>query len=201
MEVMGINVVATSCIDISLILFLDKIMEVIPELVNSVILRSMWLTGRICPDSDSSPIIPVECGIAKFFKLDIIAAAMAKSHEVSSTAKPPATLINISNELSDSLTCFSITATNRLSLFTSNPSAILRGLVKLVAVTRDCTSKRMVLVPSIVALMTLPGKLDYCDCTNNLFLSCTSIKPCEVMVKRAISLIEPKRFLKERNMR
>lgn len=55
----GINVPEKPALDASSMLICGKIMVVIPELENSVILLKTWLTERICPERDNSPMIPV----------------------------------------------------------------------------------------------------------------------------------------------
>ena len=78
-----------------------------------------------------------------------------------------------------------------MSLLRSKPSAILRGLEKLVAVTSDCTSKRIVRLPSRDAETAVPGAVDPEVLRNRLCRSLTSSSPAEVIRNSPISFTEP----------
>ena len=103
---------------------------------------------RIFPVKPTSPNITISGGTGLFFKLEIIATAMAKSQAGSLIFKPPMIVTYTSLLPKVKPQRFSNTARSKISLFKSYPIAVLRGIPKAVDTTKLCTSTKIGRTPS-----------------------------------------------------
>jgi hypothetical protein len=88
-----------------------------------------------------------------------------------------------------------MTATRRDTRFTSTPSAVLRGIPKLVGTTKAWSSIRIGLEPSRLGTTTDPEAGWVRSERKNSEGLTTSTNPESFISKTPISFVEPKRFL------
>ena len=131
-------------------------MRLNPNFSASDILCSIRLTGRISPDSPTSPVIQVWFSMAMSILDERIALIIDKSIAGSLTFNPPAIFRNTSFCASLNPTRFSRTAKSIFILLKSNPVADRCGVPYAAVLTKDCVSIRNGRIPSMAAAMATP---------------------------------------------